>query len=169
MKQSQQQQKPWNIVLANYSWIVVDILSDTLEKNDFPFAIGYQLQITSLPDLGPHVHFSQCCTLFVLNLGRLCVCWHSLWIHICIRPVSSWRHCLLEVIYHLWLLQSFWALFLIDPWALREGIWWISHLRLSVPKSLTLCTMDSCMSLCYSHQLQEAFLVWVEPGIIIWV
>lgn len=43
MKQSQQQQKPWNIVLANYSWIVVDILSDTLEKNYFPFAIGYQL------------------------------------------------------------------------------------------------------------------------------
>lgn len=58
-------------------------------------------------------------------------------------PVVSGNHCLLEVIYHLWLWKSFCPLLDINFWALRRGVWY-RRLGLSIPKSLILCTLASC-------------------------
>lgn len=55
-----------------------------------------------------------------LNLCRPCACCQFLWGHVCVSPVVSRKWYFLGIIYYLWLLHSFFPLFYIDPWVLRE-------------------------------------------------
>lgn len=59
-------------------------------------------------------------SIWLESVHVLCVLPPSLWVYMWISPVCV-RHCLLRLIYHLWLLQFFPLPFYIDPWALREG------------------------------------------------
>lgn len=58
-----------------------------------------------------------------LGLCRPCACCQSLWVHRCVSPVVSRRHCLLVIFHHHWLLPSFCLLFSKVSWCLlsRKG------------------------------------------------
>lgn len=90
----------------------------------------------------------------VNSVQALCMLPLSLWVHMCVGPVGSGRHCLLGVVPSLWLLRSFWFLFHLAPWALREGIWRRRPFRTEAPRCLSSCylVVGFCVS---SYLLQK--------------
>lgn len=138
-------------------------------KLKFSLSSGYQLEIASRLGMGV-------CPLFLSALGpsdagmfRSCVFCQSLWIHV---PVLLY-------------LEALTACCLQSPLSLRRftfsslefpGPWGVGFgedlcLWLCVPRSLTLCIMSGCVSLCiYFYLLQEeASLVIVKLGTNVWV
>lgn len=77
---------------------------DSVGKPDFPFAIGYQFQITSWLGLGG-ILFELALLIAQIPTGlnpcRSFVCCHSLHEFKCAPVVSGW-HSFLGVIHHLW-------------------------------------------------------------------
>lgn len=70
-------------------WAVVNIPNDTFqEKADFPFASGYQVQITSWLGMWPCVYLPLSVGPVWLEAGQV---WYmlpqSLWAHLCIGPI----------------------------------------------------------------------------------
>jgi hypothetical protein len=86
-------------------------------ENGFPFPSRYQLQIY-LRDRTVSTSLFSTGTLSGLNLCRTCACCH---VSVCIRPDGSGRHCFLEVLHHLWLLQSCCFHFHMDLWGLYKA------------------------------------------------
>jgi hypothetical protein len=78
----------------------------------------------------------------------------------------SEKRCSPAVIHHLWLVQSFYLLFLVDPCILRSLIK-ASYLGLTAPKSLTFVRPTLVGLYINSHLLQgEVSLMRVEQGTI---
>lgn len=58
------------------------------------------------------------------------------------------KHCFLRVVHYLWLLKSFCSSSALIPEHWGKGFDGVSHLGLGAPKSLTLCPLSCCGSLC---------------------
>lgn len=65
-----------------------------------------------------------------------------------INSVVSWKCPFLKIVNPLWLLQSLFFLFFIDPSLMERGVIKTFHLGLRVSKVLTLCMLFGCRSLC---------------------
>lgn len=96
MKKESTKHTPWTLFCVNswkwgMSWSVVDIHIDTsLDKTDFPFGSGYQLQIVSLFCTRPCVQFPiSVASPSGLNLFRAYTCCHGLCGFICISLIVS--------------------------------------------------------------------------------
>lgn len=78
------------------------------EKTGFLFLSRQHLQVASGLgwDFCVHLLFAVLGSCPVWACAILCMLSQSLRAHMCINPIVSGRHCLLEVTHHLWLLQS---------------------------------------------------------------
>lgn len=104
------------------NWSVMDLLkAPPLKKKDSISPSNYQL--TAAPHLG--VGFSATsllpCWIFVrLGLAHvLCLLSHCLWVHMCMFPALSGKHCFL-VTNHIWLLKIFFPSIL--KWTVWNGM-----------------------------------------------
>ena len=131
-------------------WSIVDILivtplikrlvSPLLKGINCKWLLGWGGDLSVLPLLYAGI-------LSVLYLCKSCVHCHDLREFIC-ASVSG-KCCFLGVIRHLWFLRSFLSPLLHRSLSLeRWGLINASHLSLSAPRSLTVCTLPSCGSLC---------------------
>lgn len=134
----------WASGLSQCSWY---IHWHSTGETSFPFSSRLQLQVASWLGVGLYVYFN----LSVRDLVWFepvqvsCVLSHPLCVHTCICPVVSAWCSFLGAFHHLCLLHFLHLLFHTDHWSLREGfLIETSHLGLSAPKSLTLCTLSSC-------------------------
>lgn len=130
-------------------WNMVNIASKTpLEKTSFFRCNWVLIQMTSWLGMGVCVAF-HISTLSIRTPSDLnwplCACCHSL----CQSPCASVLLCLEALVpSFLWLLESFSLLFCITLSLWGRSLMKTLHLRLSVPKFLTVCTSSSCWSLC---------------------
>lgn len=107
-------------------WLIYTVRMHWSERVS-PSAAGINWRVSWL-EVGLCIHFP----LSVLE--TLSACCHSLRIH------QLSRVCFLGVIHHFWLLQSFWLLFHIDPWAWGEGF--DEHVPFTVKKHSVLFWMS---------------------------
>lgn len=105
----------------------------------------YQLQIN--PWLGMELVLTRCLCVGILAefVKVLSVLSQTLYVHI--RLVVSGRYYFLGIFHHIWLLQSSWLPFHVDPWSLRVGVWWDYCLELSTPIAI-LSSHRPVASLC---------------------
>lgn len=133
-------------------WSLIDMGIDTLLiKMDFHFVISNRLQTASWSETGPwlHVPILEQDPIWLEPVEVLCVLPQPLCS--CVQSVLLYlEDTLLGLIHHTWLLQSFCFLFCVDVWAFRKGGWWHPLMTSpSAPKSLALCTLFGCGSLCW--------------------
>lgn len=84
----------------------------------------------------------------LLGSGAYCL---NLWDFLCTSSLLCPTECFPVVIHNLCLFHSFFLIFYNDPWTLGEGLLYMcSPLRMSILQSLSLRTLASCGSLCYS-------------------
>lgn len=123
----------------------------------FSFLAGFnnqQLMISGYDSVS--ISFSQCWDLTDLNLYRSHACCHNFWVQMCITSVVSGGCCIFGVIYHLWLLKSFYLLFHIESLSLEgRSVIKTSHLELHDPKSLILHIVQSWVSLLSAFHCKE--------------
>ena len=138
----------------------------TTGENGFFFASGYQLQLASWLGMGSCVCFPSGLALHWPEPGQvLWVLLQPLSVNVCISPVVSGRHCFLGVI-QLWLLQSFWLLFGLGPWALRRWIWWKHSIQDWVLQSLLLLVQLCFCVLILINCMKKVFWWWVIQALI---
>lgn len=77
----------------------------------------------------------------------------SLWVHMCSCPAVSRKHCILELTHHLWS-----SPFFFPPFLVGRGVVWTSHLELSIPQPLILCTRWGFVLI--SDYCKERLLWW---------
>lgn len=61
-------------------------------------------------------------------------CFHHLGVYMSISAILCLGNSFLQVIYHFWLLQYFWIIFVIYAWALRVELLYRFHIGLSISK-----------------------------------
>lgn len=83
-------------------WGVVNVPNETpLEKTDFPIASRLSIVVSFLLSGGSHVHFLLSVGILSgSNMCQPCVCYQSLWVHICLSAVIFGRRCFLRVFQH---------------------------------------------------------------------
>lgn len=140
-------------------WTVGDKFKDPpLEEINYPLSV----------DLNWRQLFGYAwnpCLLFSLSawspsgwiLCRPCAYFLNLWVHMCVSPVGSVRHCFLAGIHKLWLLKSFSLLVYLDHWALREEF---DDLGLNAPKSLTLHSVHFWVTVLVPIWCKKKLLWW---------
>lgn len=123
-----------------------------LEKTDFPLSISFQLQVASWLGVGPYIHspflYWNFCVVSIVCTGLMCSITISVSLHMyqfCYvwKVVFPWHHP-----------PSIALIIFLPPLCHRSltlegrGLIKTSHLGLSAPNSLTLCTLSGCGSLC---------------------
>lgn len=115
---AKQKYKTWSLFCVGQlflsrgpAWSVVDFPSVILlEKIDFPFSSRHLLQTASCLEVELCVH----CPFSFLNMCMSCACFQDFCEFMSVSPIVSGRHYFLEVIYHLWLLESVHFLLYVD-------------------------------------------------------
>ena len=80
--------------------------------------------------------------IWLEHVQALCQLPQSLGGHLCISSIISEKHCFLGV-FPYWLLQSFFLLFYMLSWGLREAVWWRPPVWDWFQWSRTLCMLSS--------------------------
>lgn len=116
-----------------------------MEKNSFSFASGYQLEIASGLWMGANVHvYSQDWGPHMTWTCKGPV--HAAPVSLSSSSVVSRSSCFFGVFHSHWLLQSFCLIFYRVHGAFRRYFMKTFHLGISVPRSLTVWTLFSWVS-----------------------
>lgn len=120
------------------------------KKTDFPSPRSYQSPAASQPGVEIYVYLpSPCWGLPGLTLHTSCACSHNCCVHLCNCPIAPIKHSFFVITHCLWLLGSFCPLFRNSSKALGgRGVLQMYHSRLRTLQALTLCTLNTCWSLC---------------------
>lgn len=109
------------------SWSVVDVTQCVSTREDW-FSLSKQPSTVEFLscrwDFEPTSPL-QARILFDFHLCKFCLCFLSLWGHMSIDPVVAKRHCLLRVIYHLWVLHYSSSTQMSESW--ETEVWWRHH------------------------------------------
>lgn len=123
--QPKRKQKYWLSIDCHHSQGVCQCWQSREKNPDFLFASSYQLKIAFWLRVRHCVHFSL--SMIIWHLVWTCVglfgCCHIICEFICISVLLPRRYKFLGVIKKMRLLQSFWFLVCIHPWALMGGLW----------------------------------------------